>query len=146
MKVNVIRGEDGFDTIYIGTRSSPRFIRIYCKEVAGVRYVRFEVEFKEDLAKQAWNGVRLHGSASLGPLLRAELDSLPLGFVNALGGVYEATGEAEGQRLRAAYGDATWEKQLRWTRKQVAPTLEKLLASPAREEVCKLLRDLLENY
>ena len=145
-RIKTVRGDDELDTIYIGSRDSERFIRCYVKEIAGARFIRFEVEFKDSLAVQAWAAMLNEGEQGLGGLLRAELDMLPPGLVEALSPVYRAVSNYVPGRLRHLTGAPTWERQLRWLRKQVSPTLEKLLASPARDDVRRLLQDLLANY
>lgn len=145
-EVNLVLGSKDLHTIYIGDRASERFIRVYVKDIADRLHIRFEMEYKGDLAVQAWAAMLNHGAAGLGPLLRGELDMLPASFVAYLTPIEAALVEYDPERLQVVTAAATWERQLKWVRKQVAPTLEKLLASPARDDLRDLLRDLLENY
>lgn len=72
--------EDGLDTLYIGQRKeSNRFQRVYIKEVSQKKLIRWEVEYKEQLAKNLWSKVIASGSLDLlGPVLAAELAVVPL--------------------------------------------------------------------
>jgi hypothetical protein len=77
--------ETNTETVYIGSRTSQRYIRVYEKtgkdaypyltgaeRLEGFRVIRFEVEFKDVLAKEAWE--RLDTSKKpLLPILSAEL-------------------------------------------------------------------------
>lgn len=64
----------GNDTVYIGHRSSDRFIRIYVKETS---YIRFEVEFKAERAVRAAKMIAEGGDIVKGAILSAEMDKLP---------------------------------------------------------------------
>lgn len=145
-KIKTVRGDDGLDTIYIGSRESGRFLRIYAKEIADRVYIRFEVEFKAELAIKAWAAMLNDGERGLGELLAGEFDMLPAGFCDALPTVATALHDFDSQRLQLVAGVPTWERQLKWIRKQVHPTLEKLLSSPARDDLRDILKDLLDNY
>lgn len=69
-KVTLIDG-GGDDTIYIGSRTSDRFIRIYVKHE---KYLRFEVEFKSERARRA---VYVASGEGMGGILKSELEKLP---------------------------------------------------------------------
>ncbi len=64
----------GNDTIYIGDRTSGRYIRVYVKDVD---YVRFEVEFKKEQAAKAWQMVKSGRRYAIAGILMAEIQSLP---------------------------------------------------------------------
>ena len=68
------RINDGNDTVYIGDRTSNRFIRVYVKESD---YVRFEVEFKKELAVKAWRSIRNGGRSVMAGILLSEIQRLP---------------------------------------------------------------------
>lgn len=70
---SLIRSNDGGETLYIGSRKSSRFVRVYRKTVRrdGYEGVRFEVEFKKPLAKEAW--LRLFSHSVVGVILLAEI-------------------------------------------------------------------------
>lgn len=65
---------DGNDTIYIGDRTSDRFVRVYVKNGD---WVRFEVEFKRERAVAAWNRVRKSRRHAIAGILQAEMNQLP---------------------------------------------------------------------
>lgn len=70
-KVTLIDG-NGDDTVYIGSRVSETFIRIYVK---GRDYLRFEVEYKGDGARRVAAGMT--GGLSRADMLSHELARLP---------------------------------------------------------------------
>lgn len=144
-RVDTINSHEGLDTVYIGARSSARFIRIYVKSIDGKLFLRFEVEYKAELAVQAWDGLVTQGVGSLGPLLRSELDALPAAFVEALGGVYAACGGVSADRLRVVLGAPTWQAQLQWVMRQVWPTLEELMSTEAEYAIRQMMEDLLDG-
>jgi hypothetical protein len=65
----------GNDTVYIGSRHSDRFIRIYVKDTD---YLRFEVEYKAERANAVYEMLKTYGKerAMLG-ILHREMISLP---------------------------------------------------------------------
>lgn len=74
-KINLVDSADGLHTVYVGSRESERFIRIYLKvDDFGKKYARFEVEFKEDLAPEVWLQCWLGKSKDV---LSAEFERLP---------------------------------------------------------------------
>jgi len=72
----LVQGGDGLDTIYLGSRKTKngRFTRLYVKEFADGRGLRFETEFKGEWAREHW--VYLRQGGWLSDLLVAELESL----------------------------------------------------------------------
>lgn len=64
----------GNDTVYIGDRTSERFIRVYVKESD---YIRFEVEFKGTQAVTAWKMVKNGKRYAMAGVLLHEIASLP---------------------------------------------------------------------
>lgn len=138
-KLTTIRGENEKDTIYIGSRESERFLRIYAKEVAGENYLRFEVEYKGQQARKAWAGVLKEGYKVLPRYIRGELAALPAGLRKHLHEVERCAQDATPERLRTIHEPPGWQRQLAWVKNQVAPTLEELAVSPAREELKKVL-------
>ena len=77
-EVRLVEGGGGLDTVYIGSRSSNRLIRLYVKEVNGERYLRFEVEYRGDYASQIWSTLNKGGSKA--QFINAELRRIPLWF------------------------------------------------------------------
>lgn len=48
--LQLIENSDGLDTVYIGSRKSERFARVYVKNTLEGNFLRFEIENKKDLA------------------------------------------------------------------------------------------------
>jgi len=74
-----LQGGSGW-TVYVGSRTSPTFVRIYDKaaeqKLSGVHWVRFEAEFKRERAQAvavAWRSGGWSASIGIG-LLRSALD------------------------------------------------------------------------
>jgi hypothetical protein len=83
--LNVKFVESDTETVYVGSRQSQRFIRIYEKvgkdaypflrqeeREIGMRVIRFEIEFKDQLAEQAWVHMDITKTPLL-PILAAEI-------------------------------------------------------------------------
>lgn len=119
---------DGLDTVYIGSRTSERYVRVYVKEDdMGARYLRFEVEYKGDLSRKVW-GQFLDSELGIYELLRGELDRLPgLPLLLRDFGMFllevDSVGVAGSKRV---LDDA---KTMRWLRDSVTPALERMLNS-----------------
>ena len=89
--LTLLENADGLDTIYIGSRSSGRLIRIYVKPTDHESCLRLEVEFKGDLAQAAYHALKCGKKVS--EILASEL--------NAWSGVNSLSW----QRLVVAVGD-----------------------------------------
>lgn len=58
--VTLIEGSNGYDTIYIGRRKSPKYLRVYIKgDVVDGMFLRYEVEFKQEASKEIWYDLRM---------------------------------------------------------------------------------------
>lgn len=127
------------DTLSIGSRSSPRYGRIYDKarESQDDRYARcwrFEIELKDPVARKAVDDLRSqssldHGVASLvrGQFAKWNIDiDLPV----------------QGRQLAGSIGRREFdsERALNWLSSQVAPSIEKLLATVDRETILEALK------
>lgn len=134
---------DGFgtgDTAYIGSRNSERFVRVYDKfaESGDETFkgaVRFEVELKDAVA-----------STSLELLLK----SPDMGITSAAllaGELYargvdmgEVSGMENSDKIRLEAKRRDDDTRLAWLQNQVAPTIEKLLATGySKEKLCAIL-------
>lgn len=127
------------DTLYIGGRSSPRFGRIYDKarESKDDRYARcwrYECEFKDPVARNIVND-----------LLAQE--SLDRGVASLLRGQFAAWGidielPVAARRIAGSIGRREFdsERSLKWLAEQVAPSIERLLATVERETILEALR------
>lgn len=137
--LTLVEGVRGLDTIYIGSRSSERYIRIYVKEMSETRYLRLEVEYKGGMAYQAATQVR---TGRRNELLAGEIDALPQHDV--LDAFLEAVGTSDGERL-------SWEARgesntMKWLRKSVAPALERLLLDHSEGPVAReIIKDVLHR-
>lgn len=125
-------------TVYIGSRTSPRFARLYNKEAESGeeqyrRCVRWEVEYKAEAANQVLRALK--GASSAEPLMRATVRSH---FVDRGASVpWTASGAAVGPSITKPLSDDAI--RLRWLASQVAPTLAKLHASGRLEEAMQAL-------
>lgn len=123
--LRVVAGDDGLHTLYIGTRSSERYIRFYVKEDdTGTRYLRFEVEFTGGKAQWVWAMLQ-SGANIAGKILGGELRRLPLWEGDTL---YRALDDALGKGnpvpTSVGAGGATWE----WLLVQVDSVVRRYLA------------------
>lgn len=114
-KITLIDG-GGDDTVYIGSRTSDRFIRIYVKHE---RYLRYEVEYKGERARRA---VYLANGTGKAALLSGELAKMPqtdtvLKFVAAL--------DAAGVDVKVTIADPDIERKVAWLRSLI-PTIRKM--------------------
>lgn len=139
-KVRHIVGNGDGDTLYCGTRESMYFLRVYDKERAPnttPEYkgaLRYEAECKEELARQAYEGVTRGGysvancRAVLGGLLaRRGISPLSIGCV-----------QSENLPPIAVRGTDV-ERSLLWLASQVKPTLQNLMRMGYEEEALKAL-------
>lgn len=129
---------DGFCTMYVGSRESERFYRLYVKENSGLYFLRFEVEYKgkDSFAGRVWRDTsRL--PESIVTYLKGEIDTLPdhpltMPFKDHLSGV---PGEVMKQeRLREDP-----QKTLAWLRKQVSPAIRRLLGNHDTRDAAMIL-------
>lgn len=135
--VAMVRDNRGGWTLYIGSRTSPRFARLYNKEAESKKEeyrkcLRWEVEYKGEAANQVLRA--LTGAQSAEPLIRATVRShyedrgvtVP----------WKANGPCVGASIVARPTDNAI--RLRWLKLQVAPSLARLHAAG-------LLQDALES-
>lgn len=129
-----VRGSDGRDTLYIGTRGSRRYTRVYMKPVGGQILPRFEVEYRKELAADLWEKLIDDDVAILAGLLAAEVASIPLESVAA--GLHELLtfSTTEQLRIKIRRTRRTVETSMRWLHNSVLPALRRLRAG-ADEDV-----------
>jgi len=130
--VTVIQSGDGFDTIYVGSRASDRYCRIYVKpDDLGRAYLRFEMEYKGALADTAWRTLNDSDDpvADMANTLLQEIEDIP--------GLYGLLPEAMLAGLRLGRPGATWKPPTRiasggaglaWLTRQVQPAIMRLMA------------------
>lgn len=139
-KTILITGSDGGDTLYIGSPSSEQRARIYNKDVqsediAFMRCWRFEIVYKNDLA------TRLCISTPLQAIERAEwAKSVVYAWLAARGTCMLWGRECAAITLPLARMLPTdVERRIGWLRKQVAPTIRKLIQANHTTEVLEIL-------
>lgn len=106
-KCSLIESDTG-NTIYIGSRESGRFCRIY-EKVYETKYLRLEIELKSDHSRAAYYGIL--GGASIDSIYNHHLDLLPL-FKSAQNDYLSPHGVAID--LMKIEHDSSAEKQLNW--------------------------------
>lgn len=126
--VSIIQSGDGLDTVYIGSRSSERFYRIYVKpdESGSPAFLRFEIELKKSLARQARTMV-IEDEGTAKKILASELNTLPAIENTALERLKSLLGDS-GPRIKheTVYGE---NKTIDWIENQVEPAVIRLLHS-----------------
>ena len=142
--IDGVLSPDGFCTLYVGSRESGRFYRLYIKESGGDHFIRFEVEYKgkNELAGRVWRDTTKEPTAIVNRLA-GELSTLPdhpliTPFTGHLRGV-----PAEIMKLERRRADP--EKTLKWLRRQVSPAMKRLLGNhDTRDAALILLHDWKE--
>lgn len=120
----IVQSGDGLDTVYIGSRTSDRFTRIYVKEIdGGLRALRFEVEYKAEHARRVLLDC-LHSEKKKEQILAYEVNSLPAlkfglksRFLRVLG---DTPHKPEIKRV------TDQNNTLDWLRETVTPSIERL--------------------
>jgi len=117
-KINLIESE-GMDTVNVGSRSSNRYIRIYVKEGG---FLRFEVEYKKELAVRVAQVIKESGEGQIAKILNWEISRLPEnGFCQELS---RACGR-DVLKINVARGDTSEMNTVRWIR-SILPTLQRM--------------------
>lgn len=128
------------DTVYIGSRSSDRFVRIYDKHNEQLQFLRYECEFKRKQADRIWNDFISSENALhywLAGTVSAPLREFPeLAQAIAL---MEERGTAD-VWIEVESRDAN--KTLAWLHRQVTPAVVKLSITDLRQDVIDWVRDL----
>lgn len=142
--VSLVEGQPkGYDTVYLGSRKSERFSRFYVKQLDDGDYLRYEVEFKGQVARAVYREVKADPD-SKAPILLAEWKKT--GRVQdraweAIGGHLEGIVAKE---IKGPKKSSTIEKRSRWYTSQVFPALEKdLRDDDIGEYLASLLRKML---
>ena len=139
-RVRLIDGVGDGDTLYIGSRESALFLRIYDKEReknSTPEYkgaMRYEAEFKEEFAQQAYTRATYGGysvancSQVLGGILaRRGIDAVSAGCLQSS---YFPDTKVSGSDV---------ERSLKWLSSQVKPTLQNLLRMGYEKEALEAL-------
>lgn len=116
------------DTLYIGKRTSPRFARIYNKSAEDPKgypspSIRFEVEYKDDLARRAWYEIRkaLNRNVAAYSMIVAEMARSWVYLPSAIGAPVLTVPKREPL-------DTSDEEKLAWLARQVRPTVKDLIS------------------
>jgi hypothetical protein len=125
-QVTVIQSGDGFDTLYIGARTSDRFMRVYVKpDSTGKAWLRCEVEYKRELARTAWKTLQQVDDHTkyIGLALQEEIEAVPglYGILPAdmLSACRQGASGTRPGFKRVDSGGST----LAWIRRQVEPAI-----------------------
>lgn len=142
-KVNAIISSDGFCTLYIGSRDSEKFYRVYVKECNKVRYLRFEVEYKNKngMAGTAYRQIRKDPTKATG-LLAGEIKTLPDHplFMPLKNHIVAVTGDIMAYEERIQDDNAT----MRWIARQVIPAWKRIMGNEdTRDKAIMLLGELV---
>lgn len=73
-KVGLREDGSGGSTVYVGSRQSDKFIRVYVK---GNHYLRFEIELKRSLAENAAKMMLMAPKTAVSGIIAAEIEKLP---------------------------------------------------------------------
>jgi hypothetical protein len=147
----IIENTRGGQTLYIGSRKSDQFGRVYDKGIESGLTVtpgllwRYEVEYKGQRAKQMSN--KLFILACRRRKTHDVITSTVYNWFDERGAepIFPPDPDSQAVVVQLTAVDATAERQLRWLRVQVSPTVDKLLTHHRRECVLALgLGDLLD--
>lgn len=129
-KATLIEGpsEFGLDTVYIGSRTTDRFSRVYVKEDSeSNQYLRFEVEFKSKRANLAYQECLTDGR-NLAAILRGEWERIPPVEVEAWQKIGELLASfQDGKQISIPRTAADANSRFRWLTTNVMPALDTLL-------------------
>lgn len=128
------------DTIYIGSRSSDKFVRIYDKFGDGIQFLRYECEFKRGVADRVWSEFVNDEFA-----LHNWLSSTIVQPIRELREFEEIVAVIESKRTSDVWIEVEPrdnERTLRWLRQQVTPAAVRLSMTDMRQELLRWLDDL----
>jgi hypothetical protein len=137
-KVQHIRNSDGYDTVYVGARSSDLFRRIYVKHIEGKDYVRYEVEYKGQLAKALWERGDVDDRNAQAALFRHQFFALPSSVQRALSPIMDRIEQGSGE-FTPVNRSTDAETAIDWFGSAVAPALDKALVRGYFAEVCAIM-------
>jgi hypothetical protein len=133
-QVTYFSSEESKDTLYIGSRKSPRFWRFYNKPVDGELRLRAELEAKGWLGQQLWENLCDVGAFHVASLFAHELGALPEVLRNVSRETWSAHGDAE--RTPKPKVDRTAVKATqKWLMECVLPAFERIMQTEEGREV-----------
>lgn len=134
------------DTLYVGARTSPRFIRIYNKSKEDPENypeptVRFEVEYKDELARRAFfDLLRTHRPDRVAYMLvRDEMNKLGVTLPSLNNAPLVNTPKKDPT-------DTSDEEKLAWLARQVRPSVIGLLHKGVSRDTLERILGLKEEY
>lgn len=130
-KVDYFSNDDGLDTLYIGSRSSVRLQRIYVKPIDNHPHLRWEVEYKEDLAVNLWSVLLQVGVSALPGILSGEMAVVPLAACSELALLAAAVG-AMPVRLKLRRDDGDAMSSVCWLYSSVLPCVRRLQSEDSK--------------
>lgn len=135
--VDYFGNHQDLDTVYIGKRGGNRMQRPYIKvDGEGVRYLRWETEFRRALASEAWHAYRVGHTSALGAILKAEIDMLPC--VQRVHFDWFARQLMHNpKKLKFAKPKGNDERTMQWLEDVVRPAIEGLLGSEQEERLAE---------
>lgn len=128
------------DTIYIGSRSSDKFVRIYDKFGDGIQFLRYEGEFKRGVADRIWTEFCDNESALSNWLASTIVQ--PIRELREFSEIVEVIEARKTSDVWIEVEPKDDERTLRWLRKQVTPAAVRLSMTDLRQELLDWLRDL----
>lgn len=137
-KLQHIRNSDGYDTLYVGTRTSELFRRIYVKPIDGRDYVRFEVEYKGNLARALFERGDVASREAHSDLFRHQFFALPSDVQRVLRPFLVRAGQGTGE-FTPVYRSTDEEAAIEWFAEGVAPALDKARTRGYFDKVCAIM-------
>lgn len=132
--VTYFSSEKAEDTLYIGSRRSPRFWRFYNKPVSGELRLRAELEAKGWLAETLWDELTVFGMFHVKHQHARELGALPDAIREMCRDVYVT--HADTERTPKPHWDRTQVKATqKWLLECVLPAFERIMVTPEGQEV-----------
>lgn len=128
--VTLIEGGDDLDTVYIGSRSSDTYIRLYEKSSPEGKLLRFEVEFKKARAKAVWEALKeTELSLLCRQVLINEVNRISgRGYMSRVRKIFvDVLGDYTGNRIKVSRRSKTSTEL--WLDDVIAPLIIRMLAS-----------------
>lgn len=123
--IDYYSNDSGLDTLYIGSRSSVRLQRLYVKPIDNHLHLRWEVEYKEQLASNLWSALLEVGVSVLPGILSGEMAVVPLTVCPELANLAASVGALPARlKLRRDDGDAM--SSICWLYSSVLPCVRRL--------------------
>jgi hypothetical protein len=137
-KLQHIRNSDGYDTLYVGTRTSELFRRIYVKPIEGKDYLRYEVEYKGNLARALFERGDVGNMSAHKDLFRHQFHALPGTVQRLLQPFVERAGQGSGKFV-PVNRSTDEETAIEWFASGVVPALRKARQRGYFHKVCAIM-------